>query len=54
MLDPSFANCSYQPGPDIEWKTSFWLVWDKYIPDIEINIKLVQGWYYLRYLLGEY
>jgi hypothetical protein len=54
MLDRSFANCSYQPGPDIESKTKFWLVWDKNIPDIEINIKLVQGRYYLTNLLGEY
>jgi hypothetical protein len=45
---------SYQPGLGIWFKTDFGLVCGRYIPGIEIGIKLVHSWYYLRYLAGSY
>jgi hypothetical protein len=34
-------------------KDCFWLVYDRYITGIETGIKLVEGWYYLKYLYNQ-
>jgi hypothetical protein len=35
-------------------KDCFWLVYDRYIAGIETGIKLVEGWYYLKYLYPDW
>ncbi len=48
----TFKNVLTSPG--IRSNTDFWLVWGRYIPDTEIDIKLVENWDYLNYLSNWY
>jgi hypothetical protein len=66
----SLRRKPYQPNIGIRWdnfknfdtnlvvvlgsKADFWLVCDRYILDIEINITLVLNFYYIRSMLGRY
>ncbi len=34
----SIKKLSYPPGPDIGSKNDFWLVWGKYLPDVETGM----------------